>query len=329
MEIFGNLIGNEDIKSTLGLSIASSEFLHAYIIEGQEGTGRHTLARLASAAIMCSSSGDKLPCGHCESCRKILNDSAPDVRILDAHKVDDVRKIKETLYESTTEFDYKIYILNDCDEMNVKAQNALLISLEEPPKNVVFFLICKDATALLETIRSRAQILRMKPLPSDVIFDYIKRTSDGSLSDEAISEIVVSSNGSLGYALNMTDTQKAQTLTKERERARTFVESLLSCDIDTYSMLGSMFNMQREKLKSLIALSLSCTRDLIIVKKSKEAHLCFYTSHRDAYSVASKYDIKKILSLYEGLERALEDLGSNASVQSTLASILKKGVYYG
>ena len=141
MEIFKDLIGNDDIKNTLGSAIKNGVFSHAYIVEGDKGTGKHTVARLASSAIMCQSGGD-LPCGKCEFCRKILNDNCADVRFFDAFKVDDVRKIKETLYESSTECPYKIYIFNDAHKMNVKAQNALLISLEEPPKNVVFFLLC-------------------------------------------------------------------------------------------------------------------------------------------------------------------------------------------
>ena len=114
MDIFDSLIGNDDIKNTLGNSIVNSEFLHAYIIEGPTGTGKHTVARLASAAIMCQNrdSSSVLPCKGCSLCKKILNDNCTDVRFFDAFKVDDVRKIKEELYESATECEYKVYILH-------------------------------------------------------------------------------------------------------------------------------------------------------------------------------------------------------------------------
>ena len=96
MQIFKSLIGNENIKNTLGSAIINSEFLHAYIIEGPRGSGRHTIARLASAAIMCKDK-NSLPCGICNTCHKILNDNCADVRFFDAFKVDDIRKIKETV----------------------------------------------------------------------------------------------------------------------------------------------------------------------------------------------------------------------------------------
>ena len=217
MEIFRDLIGNEDIKSTLGSAIKNKEFSHAYIIEGDVGTGKHTVARLASSAIMCQGDGN-LPCKACDFCRKILNDNCADVRFFDAFKVDDVRKIKETLYESSTECPYKIYIFNDAHKMNIKAQNALLISLEEPPKNVIFFLLCQDASYLLETIRSRAQLLRTKPLEKHIIFDYVRSNSLSYLPDDKLNEIIASSRGSLGYVLDMLDEKRhLRLLSKEKK----------------------------------------------------------------------------------------------------------------
>ena len=129
MEFFEGLIGNEDIKSTLGNAIAKREFLHAYIIEGAPGTGKRTVARLASAGIICTDPQCTWE-NMCDMCKKILNDNCTDVRFFDAYKVDDVRKIKETLYESPTECDYKIYILNNAEKIQqliyaIKSQHQL------------------------------------------------------------------------------------------------------------------------------------------------------------------------------------------------------------
>ena len=207
MNIFDSLIGNDDIKKNLGLAIKEKRFSHAYIIEGSAGTGKRTVARLASAAILCSGEGS-LPCGKCQPCRKVLNDNCADVRFLEITKVEQVRELRQKLYESSAEYDYKIYIITNAEKMNIKAQNALLISLEEPPPNVVFFLLTTDASALLETIRSRAQILRTKLLDKDTVFSYIKEAIRPSISDETLMEIVISSAGSLGYALDMLDENK-------------------------------------------------------------------------------------------------------------------------
>lgn len=328
MEIFKDLIGNDDIKKALGSAIENKEFSHAYIIEGDKGTGKHTIAKLASSAIMCHGEGN-LPCGKCDFCRKILNDNCADVRFYDAFKVDDVRKVKETLYESTTECPYKIYIFNDAHKMNVKAQNALLISLEEPPRNVIFFLLCQDASYLLETIRSRAQLLRTKPLENQVIFDYIRDNMLSSLSDEKLNEIIISSRGSLGYVLDMLDEKKATALLAQREKITGFIEALLSNDVQSYGKITSMFSMQRDNLKELLNTSLLAVRDMAIIKKDKNASLCFYASRDRLITLAAKHSLKKILNIYDAIGQALDDFNFNANVPNTLTSIMinarKKG----
>lgn len=331
MDIFDSLIGNEDIKNTLGNSIVNSEFLHAYIIEGPTGTGKHTVARLASAAIMCQNrdSSSVLPCKGCSLCKKILNDNCTDVRFFDAFKVDDVRKIKEELYESATECEYKVYILANAEKMNIKAQNALLISLEEPPPNVIFFLLCTDATILLETIRSRAQILRTKPLTREQIKSYVDKYVDAPVDSGALDEIILSSCGSLGYVLNMLNEEKSAALIKDRERAQELSLSLLKGDAACVTLLSSMFNTTRDKLKELFSLCLVVLRDLAVVKKDKKAPLCFFTSHKIASDCGAKYSLQKILGTFSALERGIEDLNSNSNVPNTLISILtnskKKG----
>lgn len=328
MRIFEGLIGNEDIKSTLGNAIANSEFLHAYIIEGAEGTGKHTVARLAACNILCRDKGC-ISDSRCAICQKIMNDNCTDVRFYDAFKVDDVRKIKETLYESPTECEYKIYILNNVEKMNIKAQNALLISLEEPPSNVIFFLLCTDATVLLETIRSRAQILRTKPLTGEQIRGYLAKEKIQAPNEDRLEEIILASGGSLGYVLGMLDASRADALLKDRERARDFAAKLLLNDASTVTMLYSMFNMTRDKLKELFSLSLVVLRDLALIKKTKDAPLCFFTSQREASTLAAKHSIQKILYTFSLVEGGIECLNANSNVPTTLVSLIsnskKKG----
>lgn len=322
--MFDGLIGNENIKSTLGNAILNKKFLHAYIIEGAYGTGKHTVARLASASIMCQ--GNKMPCKKCNFCEKILNDRCVDVRFFDAFTVDDVRKIKEGLYDSCAECDYKIYILNDVQKMNVKAQNALLIALEEPPKHVIFFLLTTDASFLLETIRSRAQILRTKPLDNDTIYRYIENNVSTNLSKESIKEIIVSARGSLGYALDMLDEKRSESLISDRSKAKDLVLAYLTLDNSALSFISSLFSQKRDKLKEIFNLSLTALRDLAVSKRSKSAPLCFFSSYDEAISIAGKHSLKKILALYDSFEKGLNDLNTNASVYTTLMSLATGGI---
>ena len=223
LKVFDSFLGNEELKKTLGNSIASSGFSHAYIIEGAKGTGKRTIARLAAAAIICKDKNN-LPCGACPTCKKILNDNCADVRFLEITKVEQARELKAKLYDSSVECDYKIYIITDAHKMNLRAQNAVLISLEEPPKNVVFFLLTTDAGALIETIRSRAQILRTKRLDDNTIFDYIRNNrrdildelkklkKDGEISEDDLASYEKDVQKSLDSACLKIEQMMAETI---------------------------------------------------------------------------------------------------------------------
>ncbi len=328
MEIFETLIGNDEIKKTLGVAIANSRFSHAYIIEGASGTGKKTIAKLASASIFCKSN-ISLPCGKCPSCKRVFEGIHTDVRFYEITKVDQVREIKQGLYDSPNESDYKIYIIDQAQKMNVKAQNALLISLEEPPKNVVFFLLTTDAGALLETIRSRAQILRTEPLDGEILFNRLKDIAPLGMTDERIEEIVMASAGSLGYALDLMDSGKAEEILKSREEALEFTLSVIKNDADAISLFMSYSSRTRDDLKELLSLCISVIGDLILLKKDKNAPLKFFTSRQDAISIAQKYNLPKLIACYDAINTAIADLNMNSHTMATLLTILsnskKKG----
>ena len=321
MEIFNGLIGNDDIKNTLGSAIKNTEFSHAYIIEGAQGTGKHLIARLFASAIMCQGEGD-LPCGKCNFCQKIANDICADVRFFDAFKVDDVRAIKRTLYETPVECPYKVYVFNDAHKMNEKAQNALLISLEEPPRNVVFLLLCTDASALLETIRSRAQLLRTTPLSDDAIFNYVKANTSCTLSDNELNEIIVSSGGSLGYVLSMLDEKSCNELLQKRKAVMELASMLIKNDALAYSKITSYFSMQRDAVKELLQNVLLALRDMAVIKKDKNARLCFYSSREELLSIVQGISIKRILAICDAVLTGIDALNANSNVPNTLTSIL-------
>ncbi len=320
MEIFSGLIGNEDIKATLASAILKGTFSHAYIIEGKEGSGKKTVARIASAAIMCK---DKhtLPCGECELCKKILNDNCVDVRFYNAFKVEDVRKIKEAIHQSATECDYQIFILNDTQKMTVQAQNALLLSLEEPPKNVVFFLLTTDATMLLETIRSRAQVLRTMPLDSEQLKKYVKREKI-EVDEDTLDKLIALSGGSLGYLLGLLDKTKCDAIIKLRSDALEFIRGALYLDAESARLIHSMFAWQRDRVKELLSLCLLALRDLAVAKKYRGASLCFFTSYEETRTFASRYTLKKLLDLTQAIMQGLDAFAVNASVPAVLTSIL-------
>ena len=199
--MLSSFIGNEEIKKTIKSAVNCGRFPHAFIIEGEEGSGRKTLANLIAAAAICQS--DLAPCGTCRECSLVLNNSHSDVLTYApdgaTFKVDTVRDIRSDAYVMPIEAKRKVNILLDCDKMNEAAQNAFLKVLEEPPSFMVFILICHSAASLLTTVRSRCVTLSVTNPDFSDAQQFIKNKTDAET--DAIKSALEASGGNIGQAL--------------------------------------------------------------------------------------------------------------------------------
>ncbi len=203
--MLNSLLGNLEIKNTLRSIISSGRFPHAFIIEGEEGSGRHTLAQIITAAALCESDGTLKPCGKCRTCELIQKNGHCDVLSYTpdgaTFKIDTIREIRDNAYIMPIEAKRKINILSDCDKMNEPAQNAFLKVLEEPPEFMVFILICQNTCSLLPTVRSRCVTLTVSNPETNDAVGYIKKKTEAS--DQNIIEALESSHGNIGKALEI------------------------------------------------------------------------------------------------------------------------------
>lgn len=202
---FSPLLGNDRLKNNLTAAVNSGKSAHFYLISGAPGSGRHTLARLLSAALQCES-GDK-PCLCCTGCRKALADTHPDVITVDDPEkksvpIDLVRSACADIYIRPNEGAKKIYIIPRAQDLRPEAQNAMLKSLEEPPQYGVFILITDNPEKLLTTIRSRSVNLQLTALPEATLRAALAQKfpqADPASVDAAVAR----SGGYLGQALQM------------------------------------------------------------------------------------------------------------------------------
>lgn len=197
---FETLLGNDRLKQNLISSLSQGRISHFYLISGPEGSGKHTLARLLAAAIMCKDS--QKPCLQCNTCRKIMENSHPDFITVDdpEHKavaVKIVRQAREDVYIRPNESDYKIYLFPQ--ELGIEGQNALLKILEEPPSYGVFILLTSNTEQLLPTVRSRCTELALAALPEEMLISQLQKEFPQA-TQETLAAAAARSGGYLGQA---------------------------------------------------------------------------------------------------------------------------------
>lgn len=202
---FEQLLGNDRLKENLSRSLGRGRGGHFYLISGPEGSGKHTLARLLAAALLCS--GEHSPCGVCDGCRKVFAGVHPDfITVDDPEKktvpVDLIRQARADMYIQPNEGNRKIYLFPRGQDMGLPGQNALLKVLEEPPSYGVFLLLTDNPHRLLPTVRSRCVELALMPLSEPVLRRELGRRFP-DVSADAISAAINRSGGYLGQAAQL------------------------------------------------------------------------------------------------------------------------------
>ena len=177
-QTFDDVIGQGHVTTTLSREVADGRVAHAYLFTGPRGTGKTTTARILAKALNCENRGsDGSPCNVCSSCVAITEGSSLDVLELDAashNSVDDIRDIKvsvTTVASSATS--NRVFVLDEAHMLSKAAGNALLKTLEEPPRHVYFVLATTEPYKLLDTIRSRSQRFDFHPVPIEELAGHL------------------------------------------------------------------------------------------------------------------------------------------------------------
>lgn len=208
---YNDVYGQETIVKTLKNVVKNKRVTHAYLFVGPRGTGKTTVARIFSKAINCKNSTNGESCEKCDVCLTEKNESTVDIIELDAasnNGVDEIRELKEKVNTLPVIAKHKIYIVDEVHMLSTSAFNALLKTLEEPPKHVIFILATTEPQKLPDTILSRCQRFDFGLVNKNEIERFIKNISQKEkikISDEAVEEISNISRGSLRDAISLLD----------------------------------------------------------------------------------------------------------------------------
>ena len=339
---FSGIISNDKLCDYFASAIESNSLSHAYILLGAKGTGKHTLARLVAAAVNCEKKGDSaasIPCLECISCKKIMENISPDITYVSREEdratigVDPIRFIKEDVAYFPNDGDYKIYIIEDAHTMTPQAQNAFLLTLEEPPSYALFILLCEHTETILETIKSRAPILRMTTPEKDEAIEFLKANHPAARSfinnsPDEFEQIYMAANGSIGRILELIGSNEKKQVLQSRELTQKLIEAIAHQTLSSeFAEICSMFSQKRDEREKIVAqLSeiRSALRDLTVIKKAEAPKMIFFTDMEYAEELSYCFSTQKLMQIAESTEKARTSLLKNANVRLTVVNYLSE-----
>jgi DNA polymerase-3 subunit delta' len=312
------VLGQNHIMKHFENAIKMSKISHAYIINGEEGSGKLRLAIHFAKALQCEQHTG-IPCDNCRSCRQTETKNQPDIKYITHEKagigVDEIREqINDDIEIKPYSSRYKIYIVPDSEKMTVQAQNALLKTIEEPPEYAVIILLTTNADTFLQTILSRCVLLNIKPVKEDTIKNQLM--SEYGIGAYEAKVAAAFSGGNMGKAVKLATSEEFKEL--KQQVAGTLV-SLEKGGMDVIAAAikaAGEFKKQSDEYFSLFRIWF---RDMLMYKATGSSDNLIF---QDDYMIIEKmsencsyYDIDIIL---KSIEQAEGRIRSNVNFEATI-----------
>lgn len=342
---FEEIVGQDAIVTTLKNQIENNKIAHAYLFCGMRGTGKTSTARIFAKALNCEKGPTIHPCNKCTSCRAINNGSMVDVIEMDAASnrgIDDIRDLREKVDFPPSEGRYKVYIIDEVHMLTTEAFNALLKTLEEPPRHVVFILATTEPNKLPLTILSRCMRFDFKRVATHKLVARMQEIAGDlgiDVEERALAQIAKSSQGSVRDALSLLD------------KALAFGGKKLSFD-DTLNLLGAVSNEVLYEVSRAVAKEdrssildtvdetvsqgkdifkfadelLEHYRNILMVSIGAQRHLVdvIDEEYLELKKLAKSYTREKLLSILDILKDAVNDMKWSSRPRIVLEAALVK-----
>ena len=328
---FKGIIGHNAVKTHLLNAVRTGRVSHAYMLIGEKGMGRRTIADAFALTLFCEKGGTE-PCRSCHACRQVLAGTHPDLIYITHEKpatisVDEVREqLAETVGIRPFSGGKKVYIMPDADRMTVQAQNALLKTIEEPPDYAVILLLAENDEALLETIRSRVVKLRLKPLPQETVERWLIEKKGIGEKDARLAAGF--SRGNPGLALSLAGSEEFRTNYGEDLKLLSRLP-----DAGMQEILADIRSVKEREggPDTFLAFFRMYLRDILMIKTGAEKQGVIFSDHADELFRASRrLSYEKLGQLLDGVERAEDRLSANCNPELILEILfmsMKEGTH--
>jgi DNA polymerase III subunit gamma/tau len=209
---FDDVVGQPAVTRTLRNALASGRLAQAFVFAGPRGVGKTTTARILARALNCANGPTADPCGECDACKEIAEGRDMDVLEIDAATHTQVDNIREVIISGLSiapvRNRYKVFIIDEVHQLSNHSFNALLKSIEEPPKHVIFMMATTELDKIPETVLSRSQVYEFRTISTKAIATKLREIMDAeriTVGDESLQLIARDAEGSMRDAQSKLD----------------------------------------------------------------------------------------------------------------------------
>ena len=297
---FDKIRGQRFAKKYLINSIKSNMISHAYMFEGPSGVGKNTMARELATTLL--------------EMENLFNspdyiEITPDGNSI---KIAQIRKLQSDIlvkpYKS-----YKIYVIDEAQKMTVEAQNALLKTLEEPPKYAIIILITNNKESLLDTIKSRCEIIKFTPIPLVEIADYLTQTG---VDKNRASLLANFSRGSMQKAIELSESEDFHIM---RDEVQKYVETFLTGSMLDIMDIQSSIEKYKDNITNVLDLLVNYFRDIMMVKENVDSSMIINLDRLVFIkNMSTKITYSQLSKIIDIIEETKNKLRSNCNLNISI-----------
>jgi len=323
MGSFKDVVGHKDILKYISSAVENNRVSHAYILNGERGSGKKMLANLFAMTLLCET-GDNEPCGKCHSCKQAESGNHPDIIRVTHEKpnsisVDDIRtQVNNTVDIKPYQGPYKVYIIPQADMMTPQAQNAILKTIEEPPSYAVFLLLTENAETLLPTINSRCVMLKLRNIKDTLIKKYLMENLE--IPDYKADMCTAFAQGNMGRAIMLANSDHFNEI---REEAVQLLKHISEMELNEIVAAVKNISVYKLEITDYLDIIMIWYRDVLLYKATKEIDkVVFKDQLQSIKEQARKSSYEGIETILEALEKAKARLRANVNFDLVMELLL-------